>query len=43
VHALFAVATRLLVMADGKVFAEGEPRTVLDRADVRRLYLGIET
>jgi branched-chain amino acid transport system ATP-binding protein len=42
VHALFAVATRLLVMADGKVFAEGEPRTVLDRADVRRLYLGIE-
>ncbi|MGD1066363.1 MAG: ABC transporter ATP-binding protein [Vulcanimicrobiaceae bacterium] len=42
VHALFAVATRLVVMADGKVFAEGEPRAVLDRADVRSLYLGIE-
>jgi branched-chain amino acid transport system ATP-binding protein len=42
VHALFAVATRLVVMADGKVFAEGEPRAVLDRTDVRRLYLGIE-
>ena len=38
VHALFAVATRLVVMADGKVFAEGEPRAVLDRADVRSLY-----
>ncbi|HTW85725.1 MAG TPA: ABC transporter ATP-binding protein [Candidatus Sulfotelmatobacter sp.] len=42
VHALFAVATRLIVMADGKVFAEGEPRAVLDRPNVRSLYLGIE-
>ena len=42
VHALFAVATRLIVMADGRTFAEGEPRAVLDRPEVRRLYLGIE-
>jgi branched-chain amino acid transport system ATP-binding protein len=42
VHALFAVATRLVVMADGRTFAEGEPRAVLDTPEVRRLYLGIE-
>jgi branched-chain amino acid transport system ATP-binding protein len=42
VRALFAVATRLIVMADGRTFAEGEPREVLDRPEVRRLYLGIE-
>jgi branched-chain amino acid transport system ATP-binding protein len=42
VHALMAVATRLLVLAAGAKLAEGEPRAVLASADVRRVYMGIE-
>jgi branched-chain amino acid transport system ATP-binding protein len=42
VHALMAVATRLLVLAAGAKLREGEPREVLASADVQRVYLGIE-
>jgi branched-chain amino acid transport system ATP-binding protein len=42
VHALMAVATRLLVLAAGAKLAEGDPREVLASADVRRVYMGIE-
>ncbi len=42
VHALMAVATRLLVLAAGAKLAEGDPREVLASAEVRRVYMGIE-
>jgi branched-chain amino acid transport system ATP-binding protein len=42
VHALLAVADRLLVMNSGAVLAEGEPAAVMADREVRRIYLGIE-
>jgi len=42
VHALLAVATRLLVINFGAKLAEGEPRAVMASADVKRVYMGIE-
>ncbi len=42
VHALVAVATRLLVLHAGRKLAEGDPASVLASADVRRVYMGIE-
>jgi branched-chain amino acid transport system ATP-binding protein len=42
VHALLAVASRLLVINFGAKLAEGEPRTVMASPDVRRVYMGIE-
>ncbi len=42
VHALVAVATRLLVLHQGRKLAEGEPTSVLGSADVKRVYMGIE-
>jgi len=42
VHALMAVATRLLVLASGAKLAEGDPKEVLASAEVRRVYMGIE-
>jgi branched-chain amino acid transport system ATP-binding protein len=42
VRALLAVADRLLVIDHGSVLAEGDPREVMERADVRRVYMGIE-
>ncbi len=42
VHALMAVATRLLVLAAGAKLAEGDPREVLASAEVQRVYMGIE-
>jgi len=42
VHALLAVADRLLVMNSGAVLAEGEPTAVMADREVRRIYLGIE-
>ena len=42
VHALMAVATRLLVVNFGEKLAEGEPREVMASAEVRRVYMGIE-
>jgi branched-chain amino acid transport system ATP-binding protein len=42
VHALLAVVDRLMVLNFGKKIAEGDPRTVIDSAEVREIYLGIE-
>jgi branched-chain amino acid transport system ATP-binding protein len=42
VHALLAVASRLIVINFGAKLAEGEPRPVMASADVRRVYMGIE-
>jgi len=42
VHALIAAADRLVVLAGGKIIAEGEPNRVIRDAEVRRVYMGIE-
>jgi branched-chain amino acid transport system ATP-binding protein len=42
VHALLAVADRLLVMSGGTTLAEGEPRRVMADPEVQRVYLGLE-
>jgi len=42
VHALLAVASRLLVINFGAKLAEGEPRAVMASAEVQRVYMGIE-
>jgi branched-chain amino acid transport system ATP-binding protein len=42
VHALLAVATRLLVLHQGARLAEGDPAGVMASADVKRIYMGIE-
>ncbi|QBP77685.1 ABC transporter ATP-binding protein [Herbaspirillum huttiense] len=42
VHALMAVATRLLVVNFGEKLVEGEPREVMESAAVRRVYMGLE-
>jgi branched-chain amino acid transport system ATP-binding protein len=42
VHALLAVADRLLVMNSGATLAEGAPAAVMADREVRRIYLGIE-
>ncbi|MBO9577733.1 MAG: ABC transporter ATP-binding protein [Microbacteriaceae bacterium] len=42
VHALTAVATRMICLTYGKVLAEGSPQEVLASPEVRQIYLGIE-
>ena len=42
VHALIAVADRLLVIHFGSKLAEGDPQTVLANPEVKRVYMGIE-
>lgn len=42
VHALLAIADRLFVINFGQKLAEGEPRAVMENADVRRVYMGME-
>lgn len=42
VHALTAVATRLMCLSYGEVLAEGLPHEVLESPEVRAIYLGIE-
>ena len=42
VHALLAIADRLFVINFGQKLAEGEPRAVMDDAEVQRVYMGIE-
>jgi branched-chain amino acid transport system ATP-binding protein len=42
VHALLAVADRLLVISAGATLAEGEPQRVVADPEVQRVYLGIE-
>ncbi len=41
VHALLAVADRLVVINFGCLLAEGEPRAVMANPEVRRVYMGI--
>jgi branched-chain amino acid transport system ATP-binding protein len=42
VHALIAAASRLLVLDFGRLIADGGPRAVIESAEVRRVYMGIE-
>ena len=42
VHALTAVATRLICLTYGKVLAEGDPLEVLNSPEVKSIYLGID-
>jgi branched-chain amino acid transport system ATP-binding protein len=42
VHALVAVAARLVVLADGAVLADGVPAQVIAQPVVRQRYLGDE-
>lgn len=41
-HALFAVADRLLVLDFGQKLAEGIPSEVIEDPDVKRVYMGVE-
>jgi branched-chain amino acid transport system ATP-binding protein len=43
VHALLAVADRLLVINFGRTLAEGPPQQVMADPEVRRVYMGIDT
>ena len=42
VHALTAVATRMICLTYGRVLAEGTPHEVLSSPEVQAIYLGIE-
>jgi branched-chain amino acid transport system ATP-binding protein len=42
VHALLAVADRLLVINFGAKLAEGEPQAVMSNPEVKRVYMGME-
>lgn len=41
VHALLAVAQRLVVLNFGKKIAEGEPQAILSSSQVQEIYLGV--
>jgi branched-chain amino acid transport system ATP-binding protein len=41
VHALLAVVDRLIVLNFGRKIAEGQPRAVMNSAEVREIYLGL--
>jgi branched-chain amino acid transport system ATP-binding protein len=42
VHALVAVVDRLVVLNFGRKIAEGAPKDVMQRSEVRQIYIGIE-
>jgi branched-chain amino acid transport system ATP-binding protein len=42
VHALLAVATRVIVLDAGMTIAEGEPHAVINSARVQRVYMGVD-
>ena len=42
VHALLAVAERLIVIDFGRKIAEGEPKAIMDSTEVKEIYLGID-
>lgn len=42
VHALLAVVDRLIVIDFGCKIAEGDPKEIMDSAEVKEIYLGIE-
>jgi branched-chain amino acid transport system ATP-binding protein len=41
-HAIMAVADRMMVLSFGEKIAEGRPDAVMQDAEVRRVYMGIE-
>jgi branched-chain amino acid transport system ATP-binding protein len=43
VHALLSIADRLLVINFGKTLCEGLPHEVMQDAEVRRVYMGLES
>lgn len=42
VHALLAIVERLIVIDFGRKIAEGEPRAIMESAEVREIYLGVD-
>ena len=42
VHALMAIADRLLVINFGQKLAEGQPQDVMNNPEVKRVYMGLE-
>ena len=41
VHALLAVVERLVVIDFGRKIADGNPRSIMNSAEVKEIYLGI--
>lgn len=41
-HALMAVADRIMVLNFGEKIAEGLPQDVINNPEVKRVYMGIE-
>jgi branched-chain amino acid transport system ATP-binding protein len=41
-HALLAVADRIMVLNFGEKIAEGLPQEVINNPEVKRVYMGIE-
>ena len=42
VHALLAVVQKLIVIDFGRKIAEGDPKTIMDSAEVKEIYLGVD-
>lgn len=42
VHALLSVVGRLIVIDFGRKIAEGEPKAIMDSAEVKEIYLGVD-
>jgi branched-chain amino acid transport system ATP-binding protein len=42
VHALLSLADRLLVINFGRTLCEGQPDAVMQDAEVKRVYMGLE-
>lgn len=42
VHALLAVVDRILVLDFGRVIAQGPPRAMMESAEVRSIYMGLD-
>lgn len=42
VHALMAVVERLIVIDFGKKIAEGAPDQIMQSAEVKEIYLGVD-
>jgi lipopolysaccharide export system ATP-binding protein len=42
VRETLGLVDRALIIHEGQVLMEGDPRDIVDNADVRRLYLGEE-
>lgn len=42
IHALLAVVERVIVIDFGKKIAEGDPATIMESAEVKEIYLGVD-